>query len=710
MAWRVPGYEPLSPLGQGSTGAVMTARDATTGSVVAIRYLSKEVYETPDFVSRFRDEVAMLDRIEHPNVAQVYEFVEGPGTAAVVTELVEGVSLRTLLDRSGALDPESALYIMKGTLLGLGEAHGRGVVHRDVNPENVIIDPDGVIKLVGIGIAAPVARTTATGTARYLSPEQWAGGPATPASDVYAATVMLVECLTGQPPKAPNGKYLGRAGRSAADVVAAIRPEGLPEQVRALLLRGLDPAPTSRPANADAMLDELELAGFRAYGADWESTAQTLTAQVARLLPPPGAPPRTERTSERSSPVLRLVSTVGAIRLGIAVIVLLLVGGGTAVILTGGFATAGPAAPAFSHVPVTAPGPVVPALSSTGSRVDTEKPTQPTGLIVTSRALTAVSLDWTASTDNVGIAGYIIFRNGHQVGTSFIPGYTDSGLAATSTYQYTVTAFDAAGNRSPVSPAVAATTLTEPDTVAPTPPGDLKATNVRKTSVTLTWTFSRDNVGVTGYDVVRDGTVVASVVDTAYTDAGLAPGSTHSYVVRAYDASNNASNNSNQVTVTTVAVVVPPPPTTPTQPTPTTPVTTDPGGPPPTTDPPPPPPPATITSLSLEVSPIESPNCTTSVDVVVTADGPVSTTLEYTVNGVDGTQPVTFDAAGSQGVVLATNVDGTVDGSAHVDDPASGQSADTSWSAPADCVTPPPPPPPPPPDPSNPDDPGASQS
>src|SRR5262245_28041922 len=158
MAWKVPGYEPLTQVGRGSTGIVMSARDATSGTIVAIKYLSNDVYRADGFAARYRDEITVLDRIEHPHVAQVFELVETEGAAAVVTELIAGSTLRQIIDGCGALDPEAALYLVKGALLGLGEAHGRFVVHRDLKPENLIVDTAGIVKVVDIGIPAPHRR------------------------------------------------------------------------------------------------------------------------------------------------------------------------------------------------------------------------------------------------------------------------------------------------------------------------------------------------------------------------------------------------------------------------------------------------------------------------------------------------------------------------------------------------------------------------
>ena len=190
---------------------------------------------------------------------------------------------------------------------------------------------------------------------------------------------------------------------------------------------------------------------------------------------------------------------------------------------------------------------------------DTTPPSVPTGLAVTTTTTSSVSLSWKASTDNVGVTGYKIFRAGVQVGTSTAVSYTDSGLAASTTYSYTVSAFDAAGNNSAPSAALQATTLTPKDTTPPSVPTGLAVTGTTASSVSLSWTASTDNVGVTGYKVFRAGVQVGTSVGPSYTDGSLTASSTYSYTVSAFDAAGNNSAQSPSVQAITQA----PPDTTP---------------------------------------------------------------------------------------------------------------------------------------------------
>ena len=194
------------------------------------------------------------------------------------------------------------------------------------------------------------------------------------------------------------------------------------------------------------------------------------------------------------------------------------------------------------------------AASATTQAPDTTPPSVPTGLSATAVSSTQINLSWTASTDNVGVTGYDVFRNGTQVGTTTTTSYQDTGLTAGTTYSYTVAAYDAAGNVSAQSTAASATTQA-PDTTPPSVPAGLTATAVSSTQINLSWTASTDNVGVTGYDVFRNGTQVGTTTTTSYQDTGLTAGTTYSYTVAAYDAAGNVSAQSTAASATTTTTV-----------------------------------------------------------------------------------------------------------------------------------------------------------
>ena len=180
--WSVPGYTGVKALGSGGFGEVVLARHDGSGRQVAIKYLRRDLLADERFAAMFRGEAAVLASLDDPHVVRLHEYVESAGGAAIVMELVDGVSLRQILARHGATTAEAALVVLRGSLLGLAAAHARGVVHRDYKPDNVLVDGDGASKLTDFGIAALAGdRSARGGTLAYAPPEQFGGGrPARP--------------------------------------------------------------------------------------------------------------------------------------------------------------------------------------------------------------------------------------------------------------------------------------------------------------------------------------------------------------------------------------------------------------------------------------------------------------------------------------------------------------------------------------------------
>ncbi|UUN25085.1 serine/threonine-protein kinase [Streptomyces sp. FIT100] len=292
-AWSVPGYTETRELGSGGSGRVVLAVHDATGTAVAVKYLAERLRGDGAFVREFRSEARLLGGLDTPHVVRLYEYVEAPDGAAIVMELVDGVALRALLVREGRTGPESALVVLKGSLLGLAAAHRAGVVHRDYKPENVLVAADGSSKLADFGIAARSGTMPGVaGTPAYMAPEQWSGEPASPAADVYAATATFFECLTGRKPF--SGQNIAELALQHTTVPVSV--EDVPEGVRPLVLGGLAKSPGERPANAEAFVAELERVALAAYGPDWEERGQRRLAALAALLPllfpsAGGAPP-----------------------------------------------------------------------------------------------------------------------------------------------------------------------------------------------------------------------------------------------------------------------------------------------------------------------------------------------------------------------------------------------------------------------------------
>ena len=181
---------------------------------------------------------------------------------------------------------------------------------------------------------------------------------------------------------------------------------------------------------------------------------------------------------------------------------------------------------------------------------DTTPPSVPSGLTATAASDKIVNLSWTQSTDNMCVSGYKIYRNGTQIGTSAAPSYSDNSCSSQTTYSYTVSSYDAAGNNSAQSSPVSVTSLGL-DNQAPTAPQNVRRTSAAKTSIALAWDASTDNYGVSGYRIFRNGTQVGSSATTTYTDSGLTAGTGYTYQIDAYDSVPNYSAKSAALTTGT---------------------------------------------------------------------------------------------------------------------------------------------------------------
>jgi chitodextrinase len=196
------------------------------------------------------------------------------------------------------------------------------------------------------------------------------------------------------------------------------------------------------------------------------------------------------------------------------------------------------------------------AVFSARSSDDTTPPTTPTNVHITTTLDTSLTIAWDASTDDVGVAGYKIYRDNNLIGTATSTTFSDIGLMPVTNYTYRIVAYDAANNLSPASTALSATTAY--DTTPPSVPMNLTASDQTDQTISLSWNASTDNVGVTGYDIYRNGSLISSTSSTSYTDSGLTVSTSYNYTVRAHDASSNNSAQSTVLTASTIADLVAP--------------------------------------------------------------------------------------------------------------------------------------------------------
>jgi serine/threonine-protein kinase len=250
-------YELHQLIAAGGMGQVWRATDIALHRSVAVKVLRSEYTGDPSFLDRFRAEAQHAASLSHPNIAAVFDYGEeiaqdgtGETLAYLVMELVEGEPLSALVAREGPLDTATTLSLLRQTAFGLGEAHQAGMVHRDVKPGNILVRPDGSVKITDFGIAWSARSVALTrtgqviGTPQYLSPEQAEGRLATPASDVYALGLIGYECLTGHP--AFDGDNAVTIALKQVRQDPEPLPGELPLGVRQLITRSLVKDPAGR--------------------------------------------------------------------------------------------------------------------------------------------------------------------------------------------------------------------------------------------------------------------------------------------------------------------------------------------------------------------------------------------------------------------------------------------------------------------------------
>ncbi len=275
----------------GGMGEVWAATDEVLGRPVAVKILRREYADDPTFLERFRAEARHAAGLSHSGIAAVYDYGEDDGSPFIVMELVPGEALSAEMAREGAIAPDRTLDIIGQAALALQIAHDGGVIHRDVKPGNLLLTPDGTVKITDFGIAratdsVPLTLTGAImGTAYYISPEQASGESVTPASDVYSLGIVAYECLTGRRPFDGNTPVNVALAQVREEPPAL--PAGIPEPVTALVMRMLAKDPADRPASAGEL--GREALALRAAGAAQTPATKALPvadADATRVVGP----------------------------------------------------------------------------------------------------------------------------------------------------------------------------------------------------------------------------------------------------------------------------------------------------------------------------------------------------------------------------------------------------------------------------------------
>jgi serine/threonine protein kinase len=325
-------YEVEELVGTGGMSSVYRARDDVLERRVALKILHEHFSSDPEYVERFRREARAIARLNHPNIVTVIDRGEFEGRQFIVFEHVPGENLKEIVERDGPLPVSRALALTHEIARGLGFAHEHGVVHRDVKPQNVLLDESGAAKVTDFGIARslePADELTETGTllgtSDYIAPEQATGQPVDERSDQYSLGVLLYELLTGEVPY-PGETFMAVAMRHVRDPVPSVRERraDVPAEVDAIVARAMAKRPEDRFPSMEAMMAAIE--ACLAEDAAGHTEANGVTDILPQVEPSPtrrpARPPPRRRRRRRGLTLLLLGLVVMA--LGALVLVLLL--------------------------------------------------------------------------------------------------------------------------------------------------------------------------------------------------------------------------------------------------------------------------------------------------------------------------------------------------------------------------------------------------
>lgn len=258
-------YEILGLLGVGGMGAVYKARDREVDRLVALKVIRRELADNPEILRRFKQELILARQVTHRNVIRIYDLGGAEGVKFISMEYIEGQDLRTTLTQRGKLSPEEAVGIIEQVCRALDAAHSEGVVHRDLKPQNIMVDKQGKVSVMDFGIARSMETPGMTrtgvllGTPEYMSPQQAKGEEVDARSDLFTLGIIFYELLTGKSPYRAETAYgmLLRRTQERARPPAELDPT-IPRFVNDVVMRCLEIDPQRRYQGAAEILHDLE--------------------------------------------------------------------------------------------------------------------------------------------------------------------------------------------------------------------------------------------------------------------------------------------------------------------------------------------------------------------------------------------------------------------------------------------------------------------
>ncbi|MBQ4396579.1 MAG: Stk1 family PASTA domain-containing Ser/Thr kinase [Clostridia bacterium] len=258
-------YEILEEVGNGGMAVVYKAKDFDTGSVVAVKILREEYLDNEEFCRRFRNESRAIALLNHPNIVKILDVCNTPTLQYIVMEYIDGISLKDYIEQQGVIRIKEAVHFTTQILRALMQAHSKGIVHRDIKPQNIMLLPNGQIKVTDFGIARLSTSRTSTitdkaiGSVHYIAPEQARGGHTDARADLYSVGVMLYEMLTGQLPFDASSAVSVAVMQLQADpkMPRQINPN-IPIGLEEITIQAMQKDPAKRYQSAAEMLQDIE--------------------------------------------------------------------------------------------------------------------------------------------------------------------------------------------------------------------------------------------------------------------------------------------------------------------------------------------------------------------------------------------------------------------------------------------------------------------
>ena len=281
-------YEIISKIGSGGMADVYKAKDHKLDRLVAVKVLKAEFREDTTFVAKFRKEAQAAAGLAHPNVVNVFDVGEDRGLYYIVMELIEGITLKDYITKKGKLSVKEATSIAIQVSLGLEAAHNRGIIHRDVKPQNIIISTDGKVKLSDFGIAKATNSNTITanvmGSVHYSSPEQVRGGFSDAKSDIYSLGITMYEMVTGRVPFDGDTTVSIAIKHLQEEMVPPSRyTPDLPYSLEQIILKCTQKNPERRYENMGQLIEDLKHSLMDPQGNFVSLTPLTAHAQTVQM-------------------------------------------------------------------------------------------------------------------------------------------------------------------------------------------------------------------------------------------------------------------------------------------------------------------------------------------------------------------------------------------------------------------------------------------